>query len=41
MAQYHPCYEAVSQPKINRRPTIEEIQSARRYAIEKGLNVLL
>ncbi|MHC4628011.1 MAG: radical SAM protein [Planctomycetota bacterium] len=41
MAQYHPCYEAAAHPRINRRPTIEEIQSVRRYAIEKGLNVLL
>jgi putative pyruvate formate lyase activating enzyme len=41
MAQYRPCYKASAHPKINRRPTIEEIQSARRYAIQKGLNVLL
>lgn len=41
MAQYHPCYKAASGPKINRRPTSEEIQSVREYAIEKGLNVLL
>lgn len=40
MAQYHPCYEASSHPKINRRPTLEEIQSVRQYAIKKGLNVL-
>ncbi|MHC4570143.1 MAG: radical SAM protein [Planctomycetota bacterium] len=40
MGQYHPCYEAAAHPKINRRPTLEEIQSVRRYAIDKGLNVL-
>jgi len=40
MDQYHPCYEASSHPKINRRPTFEEIESVRQYAIEKGLNVL-
>ncbi len=40
MAQYHPCYKAAQHPKINRRPTSEEIQSARQYAIKKGLNVL-
>jgi len=40
MDQYHPCYKASSQPKINRRPYLEEIESARDYAIEKGLNVL-
>jgi len=40
MDQYRPCYKAGSHPKINRRPTLEEIQSARRYAIKKGLNVL-
>ncbi|HCO96382.1 MAG TPA: radical SAM protein [Phycisphaerales bacterium] len=40
MDQYHPCYKANLHPAINRRPTTEEIQSARRYAIEKGLNVL-
>ena len=41
MDQYRPCYKASSHPKINRRPTTEEIQSVRRYAIQKGLNVLL
>ncbi|MHC4630333.1 MAG: radical SAM protein [Planctomycetota bacterium] len=41
MAQYRPCYEASAHPRINRRPTLEEIQSARRYTIQKGLNVLL
>ena len=41
MEQYRPCYKASSHPKINRRPTFEEIESVRRYAIEKGLNVLL
>ncbi|MHC4228887.1 MAG: radical SAM protein [Planctomycetota bacterium] len=41
MAQYRPCFEAASHPKINRRPTNEEIQSTRQYAIPKGLNVLV
>ena len=40
MDQYRPCYKASSHPKINRRPTFEEIESVRRYAIEKGLKVL-
>ncbi len=40
MDQYRPCYQAVSHPKINRRPASEEIQSVRRYAVQKGLNVL-
>ena len=40
MDQYRPCYKASSHPKINRRPTLQEIESARRYAIKKGLNVL-
>jgi len=40
MDQYRPCYEASSHTKINRRPTLDEIQSVRQYAIEKGLNVL-
>jgi putative pyruvate formate lyase activating enzyme len=40
MNQYRPCYKASSHPKINRRPTCEEIESARQYAIKKGLNVL-
>ena len=40
MDQYHPCYKASSHPKINRRPTHQEIQTARQYAIQKGLNVL-
>jgi len=40
MDQYRPCYKASSYPKINRRPTLQEIESVRQYAIEKGLNVL-
>ena len=41
MDQYRPCYEASLHPKVNRRPTREEIQSAQQYAINKGLSVLL
>jgi len=40
MDQYRPCYKAASHLKINRRPTFEEIESVRRYAIRKGLDVL-
>ncbi len=40
MDQYRPCYKASSHPKINRRPTFEEIESVRQYAIERDLNVL-
>jgi len=40
MDQYRPCYKASSHPKINRRPTFEEIESVRQYALKKGLNVL-
>ena len=40
MDQYRPCYKASSHPKINRRPTPEEIASVRQYAITEGLNVL-
>jgi len=41
MEQYRPCYNAFSHTKINRRPTAQEIQSARYYAIKKGVNVLI
>ena len=40
MDQYRPCFKAFSHSRINRRPTLEEVDSVRRYAIEKGLNVL-
>jgi putative pyruvate formate lyase activating enzyme len=40
MAQYRPCYQARAHHRINRRPTAEEIASARQYALERGLNVL-
>jgi len=40
MDQYHPCYKAHLHPQINRRPTFEEIESVRQYAIEKGLNII-
>jgi uncharacterized Fe-S radical SAM superfamily protein PflX len=41
MDQYRPCYKAFEHTKINRRPTRDEIEAARQYAIEKRLNVLL
>jgi len=40
MDQYRPCYKAHLHPQINRRPTLQEIDSVRRYAIAKGLNVI-
>ena len=40
MDQYRPCFEAASHPEINRRPTLEEIESVRQYAVEKGLNII-
>ncbi len=40
MAQYRPCYNASTHPKINRRPSQEEIASVRQYATQKGLSVL-
>jgi putative pyruvate formate lyase activating enzyme len=40
MDQYRPCYKASSHPALSRRSTLEEIQSVRRYAIQKGLKVL-
>jgi putative pyruvate formate lyase activating enzyme len=40
MDQYRPCFKASSKPKINRRPTLQEYDTVRQYAIEKGLNVL-
>jgi putative pyruvate formate lyase activating enzyme len=40
MAQYQPNYQALSHPHINHRPSLEEITSARRYAMTKGLHVL-
>jgi putative pyruvate formate lyase activating enzyme len=41
MDQYRPCYKAHLHPKINRRPTFEEIEAVRQYAIKKGLRVIL
>jgi len=40
MDQYHPCYKAHLHLKINRRPTYEEIESVRHYALQKGLNII-
>jgi putative pyruvate formate lyase activating enzyme len=40
MDQYRPCYKAASYPPLNRRPTLEEIQSVRQYATQRGLTVL-
>lgn len=41
MDQYRPCYRAFEHSRINRRPIREEFASARQYALQKGLNVLL
>ena len=41
MDQYRPCFKASEHSGINRRATREEFQSARQYALQKGLNVLL
>jgi putative pyruvate formate lyase activating enzyme len=40
MDQYRPCFKAFDNGKINRRPTSDEVESVRAYAIKKGLNVL-
>jgi putative pyruvate formate lyase activating enzyme len=40
MDQYRPCYQAHLHARINRRPTLEEIESVRQYAIEKKLRVI-
>ena len=41
MDQYRPCYKASTYPGINRRPTMEEIQSVQKYAATKGLTVII
>lgn len=40
MAQYRPCYQANEYSQINRRPTINEYQSAVKVAKDKGLTRL-
>ncbi|UCD51741.1 MAG: radical SAM protein [Phycisphaerales bacterium] len=40
MGQYRPCYQAGGHPKINRRPTRDEIATVRQYAQTRGLSVL-
>jgi putative pyruvate formate lyase activating enzyme len=40
MGQYRPCYQAHAHPKIDRRPTADEIASVRECARAKGLTVL-
>jgi putative pyruvate formate lyase activating enzyme len=40
MDQYRPCFKADSHPKINRRPTPDEVEEVCRYAVTKGLNVI-
>jgi putative pyruvate formate lyase activating enzyme len=40
MDQYRPCFKADSHPSINRRPTPEEVEEVRQYALKKGLNVI-
>jgi putative pyruvate formate lyase activating enzyme len=40
MDQYRPCYKAHLHSAINRRPTYEEIESVRNYALQKGLTII-
>ncbi|MFH1370604.1 MAG: radical SAM protein [Planctomycetota bacterium] len=40
MDQYRPCFKASSHPKINRRPTPEEVEEVRQHALKKGLNLI-
>ena len=40
MDQYRPCYQAHAHPKINRRPTRDEIATVRQYARRKGLTLI-
>lgn len=40
MDQYRPCYQAHNHPELNRRPSRREIQTARGFAKELGLNRL-
>ena len=39
MDQYRPCYKASLNKKLNRRPTVEEIEKVRSYAVQKGLRL--
>ncbi|MFC1739218.1 radical SAM protein [Planctomycetota bacterium] len=40
MAQYRPCYDGFSHPKLNRRPRPDEIKPVRKYAENKGLRII-
>jgi putative pyruvate formate lyase activating enzyme len=40
MDQYRPCYKAGEHTLINRRPSMEEIESIRKYAADKGLRLI-
>jgi len=40
MDQYRPCYQAHAHPKINRRPTRDEIATVRQHARRKGLTLI-
>jgi len=40
MDQYQPCFKADEHPEINRRPTADEVEEVRQYAIKKGLRII-
>ena len=40
MGQYRPCFEASRYPQINRRPTLDEIETVRQYASDKVLTII-
>jgi putative pyruvate formate lyase activating enzyme len=40
MDQYRPCFKAFTRTQLTRKPSPEEIESVRSYAIKKGLHVL-
>jgi len=40
MDQYRPCFKADAHPRINRRPTPDEVEEVRQYALAKGLKAI-
>jgi putative pyruvate formate lyase activating enzyme len=40
MDQYRPWFKAHADPRLNHRPSGEEIESVRRYAVDKGLRII-
>jgi len=40
MGQYRPCYKAYQDARLSHRPSVQQIEQVKRYALDKGLRII-